>query len=69
MKNKECLHIILNQFKKEYLTDEEAITLIESMFNKDYIYYYPYSPTITPYYTDYNTTPNKDFTVTCNDNK
>ena len=54
------IHIILNQYKKENITEEEAITLIEDIYNKQ-IYYYP-NTTLT--YPSYETICSNNMTTT-----
>lgn len=41
--------IILKQFKEGNISEEETVTLIEDLYNKNY-YYYPYYYN-TPYYS------------------
>jgi hypothetical protein len=48
----DSIKIILNQYKKKHITEDEAIQLIEDIYNKTIInsspYIYPWSfPTIT----------------------
>ena len=60
--NKESLRIVLNQYKQEYITEEEAVTLIEDLTTSTVVNnpIYPYWPQIT-----YETEPFKKFEVTC----
>jgi hypothetical protein len=61
--NEKVLRIILNMYKRECISVEEATTLIKATFNKEKEYiYYPFYNASNPYIT-------KDFTVTYNDNK
>ena len=41
--------IILKQFKEGNISEEEAVTIIEDLYNKNY-YYYPYYYNNTPYW-------------------
>ena len=61
----DSLYIILNQFKKDHITEEEAIKLIEDLYrnNKWNTVVYPTWPQVT--YTD--TFPK--YEVTCNATK
>ena len=59
--NKESLKIILNQFKQEHITEEEALTLIDDLcknYNTNYIYPW-YQP-----HTVWEADPKK-FEITC----
>lgn len=58
----DSLYIILNQYKKEHITEEEAVKLIEDLYrnNKWNTIVYPTWPQVT--YTD--TFPK--YEVTCN---
>lgn len=47
--------IILKQFKEGNISEEEALTIIEDLYNKNYYYPYYYN---TPYYP---------YTITCSD--
>ena len=60
---KESLYIILNQFKKEHINEDEAIRLIEDLYsNRTYPTIYPITyPTIT-----YKEFPS--YEVTCTQN-
>ena len=59
---KESIYIILNQYKKEHITEEEAVKLIEDLYrnNKWNTIVYPTWPQVT--YAD--TFPK--YEVTCN---
>lgn len=61
---KESLCIILNQFKKEYISEEEAVKLIEDLYNKTWV---PYSPWTIPTYPSkpWTTEPIYKYEVTC----
>lgn len=55
------LYIILNQYKKEHITEEEAVQLIEDLYKNrtTYIPSYPTWPQITyeqPHYKPYEVT-------------
>lgn len=56
---KESINIILNQYKKENISKEEAIKLIEDLYEEKYTY--------IPYYTSFPYSPyyNNEPTVTC----
>ena len=58
----ESIYIILNQLKKEHITEEEAVKLIEDLYRSKYIYtpIFPSWPQIT-----YETQPLQHFEVTC----
>ena len=61
--NKESLRIVLNQYKQEYITEEEAVTLIEDLTTSTVVNnpIYPYWPQIT-----YETEPKiQKWEVTC----
>lgn len=60
--NNSSISIILNQYKKDNITEEEAIQLIEELCknNTSYIPYYPYWPQIT-----YDTQQFPKYEVTC----
>jgi hypothetical protein len=60
--NNSSISIILNQYKKDNITEEEAIQLIEELCknNTSYIPYYPYWPQIT-----YDTPQFPKYEITC----
>ena len=60
--NNNSLYIILNQYKKEHITEEEAVQLIENLYRSQTIYYpiYPTWPQIT-----YEQPTYKTYEVTC----
>lgn len=62
---KESIYIILNQYKKENITEEEAVRLIDDLYNNNWnrIIYPTYPPT-WPQIT-YETTTFPKFEVTC----
>lgn len=61
MINNSSISIILNQYKKDNITEEEAIQLIEELCkNTSYIPYYPYWPQIT-----YDTQKFPNYEITC----
>jgi len=62
--NNSSISIILNQYKKDNITEEEAIQLIEELCknNTSYIPYYPYWPQVT-WDNNPNITPN--YEITC----
>lgn len=62
--NKESLHIILTQYRKEHLTEDEAIQLIEDLYNKNNFVTYPY---YFPQQITYETSPS--YEVTCKKNE
>lgn len=63
--SKNSIYIILNQYKKEHITEEEAVTLLEDIFNEK-THYIP--STITyPWVTYENTFPT--YETTCTDGK
>lgn len=41
---KESIKIILNQFKKEYITEDEAIILLDDLYDKNTIINNPINP-------------------------
>lgn len=53
------IKIILNKFKENLLTEEEAISLVEDIYDDNRMYYYPYWT-----YSTNNYPPKYD--VTCN---
>ena len=61
---KSSINIILEQYKRGNITEEEAVTLIEDLYRDKQSTITPYWPQIT-YYTE--TFP--DYKVTCNVNK
>ena len=60
--NNSSISIILNQYKKDNITEEEAIQLIEELCknNTSYIPYYPYWPQVT-----YDTQQFPKYEITC----
>jgi len=60
--NNSSISIILNQYKKDNITEEEALQLIEELCknNTSYIPYYPYWPQIT-----YDTQKFPNYEITC----
>ena len=60
--NNSSISIILNQYKKDNITEKEAIQLIEELCknNISYIPYYPYWPQIT-----YDTQQFPKYEITC----
>lgn len=56
------LYIILNQYKKEHITEEEAVQLIEDLYRNKMTYFpaYPTWPQIT-----YEQPTYKTYEVTC----
>jgi hypothetical protein len=67
--NQESLRIVLRTYSKGGFNEDEAVQLIEDLFNKTTINNYPYQPLITPYwpqitYTD--TEPKfQKYEITC----
>ena len=61
---KESINIILNQYKKENISEEEAAKLIEDLYNKKYVYV-PYYTSSSPYSPYYNNEPTYKYEVTC----
>jgi len=63
--SKNSIYIILNQYKKEHITEDEAVTLLEDIFNEK-THYIP--STITyPWISYENTFPT--YETTCTDGK
>ena len=63
---KESISIILKQYKKENLTEEEAIKLIEDIYKTRIEYVYPITYPTYPTITWDNSKPNwRDWKVTC----
>ena len=60
---KESINIILNQYKKENISEEEAAKLIEDLYSKNYVYV-PYYNSF-PYSPSYNNEPTYKYEVTC----
>lgn len=62
MINNSSIYIILNQFKNGHITEDEAVRLIEDLYNRNnYIPVFPSWPQIT-----YTQQPSyKPFEVTC----
>ena len=60
--NNSSISIILNQYKKDNITEKEAIQLIEELCknNTSYIPYYPYWPQVT-----YDTQQFPKYEITC----
>ena len=58
----DSVKIILNQYKQEHITEDEAIQLIEELCknNISYIPYYPYWPQVT-----YDTQQFPKYEITC----
>ena len=59
----DSIKIILNQYKQEHITEDEAIQLIEDIYGKNNITY-PY----TPYWSQitYDAPDFSKFEITCN---
>ena len=65
---RESLEIILEQYKKENISKEEASKLIEDIYYKPTYYWtYPYYSTTTQWLNQKEMDPSK-FTITCNAN-
>lgn len=64
--NNESLYIILTQYKKEHITEEEAVRLIDDLYNNSNWnrIIYPTYPSTWPQIT-YKTTTFPKFEVTC----